>query len=229
MFMRLLPLIAGLLPILGANGAFWLSVHHEVLPACVPYLEGCTSISAAGRYPPGSFLFRAVHLPYAALLTILWYFNYAWLGVLEGEHHAVRRKVMFSAGLVSSVALIIYVTFLGTTEPVYEFMRRGGIYFYFLSMSIAQIATSLAMLKIDKPLARWMLLACLLPFALGVLNLVQKEVLPYEVADKIENQIEWIAALSMHIWLLILYVAWRRTAFDTRVTAIRMGSTNVRQ
>lgn len=227
MFVRLLPLIAGLAPILGANLAYWLGVRADVLPSCIQYLDGCTSISAAGRYPPGSYLFRAVHLPYAALLSVLWYFNYLWLAAIEHEAFRRRRAIMFGFGLVGSIALMVYVTFLGTNEPVYEFMRRGGIYFYFLSTAVAQVATSIAMLRIDRNVAYWMLVTSLMPFALGIANLVQKEVLPYEVADLIENQIEWIAALTMHIWFLLLFAAWQRSDMQIRVTAPRTGRTSV--
>lgn len=63
MFVRLLPLIAGLAPIIGANLALAIGVAYETIPACFPYVDGCVSISATGRQPPGNFVFRAVHLP----------------------------------------------------------------------------------------------------------------------------------------------------------------------
>ena len=226
MFVRLLPLIAGAAPILGANLAFWLGVQYEVLPSCIPYLDGCTSISAAGRYPPGSYLFRAVHLPYAALLSLLWYFNYRWLCAIEPDVNVLRRRIMLGAGVIGSFALIVYVTFLGTSEPIYEFMRRGGIYFYFLSTAVAQVATTISILSLDRRIARWLAAACVAPFALGIANLVQKELLPYETADLIENQIEWIAALLMHIWFLLLYLAWHRSGFSVTVSASRTDPTS---
>lgn len=218
MFVRLLPLIAGLAPILGANLAYWLGVRADVLPSCIQYFDGCTSISAAGRYPPGSYLFRAVHLPYAALLSVVWYFNFRWLLAIEHQAHPVRRRVMFGFGLVGSMALMVYVTFLGTSEPIYEFMRRGGIYFYFLSTAVAQVATTIAVLRIDTRVFYWMLLTSAMPFLLGIANLVQKQVLPFETADLIENQIEWIAALSMHVWFIALFAAWQRSGFRLSVT-----------
>ena len=226
MFVRLLPLIAGLAPILGANLAYWLGVRADVLPSCIQYLDGCTSISAAGRYPPGSYLFRAVHLPYAALLSFVWYFNFQWLSTIEMQSHRTRRGIMFGFGLVGSIALIVYVTFLGTNEPVYEFMRRGGIYFYFLSTAVAQIATTIAVFRIDRKVFYWMLVTSVMPFALGIANLAQKEVLPYEVADLVENQIEWIAAFTMHLWFLVLYAAWQRSGLQISVSSSRTDPTS---
>ena len=227
MIIRLLPLIAGLLPIVGGNLAFWLGVQADVLPSCIPYIDGCTSISAAGRNPPGSYLFRAVHFPFAVLLAFVWYFTYGWLRLIEGSAHSLRRKLICASGFTGSVALIVYVTFLGSDVPLMEFMRRGGIYFYFLGTSVAQLMTSLALLnvsrqqssKITHMLIVWMLVICLAPFALGVFNLVQKSILPYEMYDLIENQVEWIAAFLMQSWFVLLYFTWWQTGLrvDVRI------------
>lgn len=225
MIIRILPLIAGLVPIIGANLAFWIGVQADVLPSCIPYIDGCTSISATGRNPPGSYLFRAVHFPYAVLLAFVWYFSFEWLRLIEGPEHRVRRRIVYASGLTGSVALIVYITFLGSNVPIMEFMRRGGIYFYFLGTSLAQLMTTVALLgvprsqssKLNRTLIIWMLIVCLAPFALGVFNLVQKSILPYEISDLIENQVEWIAAFLMQAWFVLLYVAWRRTGFNILV------------
>lgn len=234
MFIRLLPLITGLLPIIGANGAMWLGAHYGPLPDCFPYVDGCVSVSATGRNPPGSYLFRATHMPYAALLSIVWYFAYAWLTVLETDTHVIRRRFMFAAGLTGSVALVIYVTFLGTSEPIYEFMRRGGIYFYFLSTTLAQIAFALAVTGLSRQnsvqgtqtIARWLLAIAIVPFVFGVINLLQKEMLPYETADLIENQIEWIAATLMNVWFVVMYVLWSKAGFNIRILGTDSTSAN---
>ncbi len=225
MFVRLLPLIAGLAPVLGANVALVIGVLYETIPACFPYVDGCVSISATGRQPPGSFLFRAVHLPYATVLAGTWYFAWAWLKSVSPDRHATKRAVMLVLGLIASLALIVYVTFLGTTEPVYEFMRRGGIYFYFAAATLAQIAFTTAFLAearkaADPVLERYanaMLYLCLSPFVLGLVNLVQKMALSKAVSDPIENSIEWIAALLMQAWYVVLYLLWRRTGFEVVV------------
>ena len=57
MLIRGLPLITALAPLLGINIAYWMGVEYGNLPSCNPYLDGCTSISSTGRYPPGDRLF----------------------------------------------------------------------------------------------------------------------------------------------------------------------------
>lgn len=220
MLIRFLPLIVALAPLLAVNIAYWLGVTHGHLPTCFPYFEGCTSISATGRHPPGSFLFRAVHLPLSVLLVVIWYFAAAWLSSLRGEGGRRSYSWIIGWGVLGALALILYVTFLGTSEPFYEFMRRIGIYFYFLGTALAQLLVSLQFKRCctakTRTLAQAMLWLCLLPFGLGVLNLILKATLAD--ADMSENRIEWLAALSMQCWYLVLFAAWRQTGFQAVVT-----------
>ena len=119
--------------------------------------------------------------------------------------------------------MIVYTTFLGTQEPFYGFMRRFGIYLYFLGITLAQlfVALSLSRARIGLfgRIPQAMLWLCLTPFALGILNLVQKAVLDYATADAFENAIEWLASAMMQAWYVLLFVAWRRSGFRLRVTA----------
>jgi hypothetical protein len=52
------------------------------------------------------------------------------------------------------------------------------------------------------------------PFILGIINLVQKEILGNLNSN--ENRIEWIASLLMQIWFVLLWTVWRKTRFAIR-------------
>jgi len=208
---RLLPLFAGIAPIAGVSIAYWLNVDAGLLPSCMPLLDGCTSISSTGRLLPGSMLFRAILLPQSALLIVLWWISAAWLGRVAPD--ARSGKAIFTSGVIGAVALVLYVTFLGTKQPFYEFMRHFGIYFYFLGTAVSQILLSLAMPR--SGLRTAMLWVIATPFALGVFNLLQKSLLSHP--NNIENRIEWTAALLMQVWFIQLYVAWRRTGLTLKV------------
>jgi NADH:ubiquinone oxidoreductase subunit 6 (subunit J) len=203
-----------------------LSHAYPYLQPCIPYLDGCTSISGTGRYPPASFLFKAVEMAMAVALPVFWYFSVKWLRALDPNWHSHAVWSIFLSGAVGALALIIYVTFLGTKEPFYEFMRRFGIYFYFLGTALAQLFLAVSLRGIckglrDRALSRMaaaMLILCLMPFALGVLNLAQKSLLPHETADALENSIEWIASLMMQVYFLVVFFAWRRTGLAVSVS-----------
>lgn len=107
MRMKSLPLIAGIVPLVAITIAHWLGTDAGRLPGCIPYLEGCISISATGRNPPGSFVFRAVELPFAAALVFLWYFVTSWLRVLGAEPSRHALLAMLSCGVAGAMALII--------------------------------------------------------------------------------------------------------------------------
>ena len=197
MLIRLLPLLAGLVPLAAVSGAFWIGVANEVLPSsCIPFLDGCVSISATGRKPPGSFLFRAVMLPQSVLLVVVWHFSVLWLRSLDPALRKSTIVAIMVSGITGAIAMIIYVTFLGTKEPIYEFMRRIGIYFGFLGAGVAQIIIAVALNRIAKslPYARLMQVARVMSamwltvISLGILNVVLRAIL--EDTDQWENRIE---------------------------------------
>ena len=221
---RLLPLLAGLMPFTAMCGAFLIGVAYDALPTCNPFLDGCVSISATGRKPPGSFLFRAIMLPYSLVLVFLWYYAVLWLRSLDSNLRKSGTSAILISGVIGALALITYVTFLGTKEPIYEFMRRTGIYFGFVGTGLAQLFLSLTLLRLAKRVPRFELLgkarvllglSCGL-FGLGVLNSVLKAILADP--DAVENQIEWIAALGMQVHFVLLYRVWRATGFAASVS-----------
>jgi len=217
---RALPLIIGLAPILGVMAAYWLNVGAGELPACMPLLDGCTSISSTGRTMPGAMPFRAVLLPQAALLAALWWISSEWLKQLSPGSRS--GQAILTCGWVGAIALILYVTFLGTQQPFYEFMKRFGIYFYFLGTALSQIILTWSMPT--SRLRSLMMFVIGTPFVLGLFNLIQKNVLAEP--NYIENRIEWAAALLMQVWFVCLYFGWRRSGISV---IVRTDSTSDRR
>ncbi len=226
MLLRLLPLITGFVPIVAAHGSLIIAIYAGVLPACNPYLEGCTSISATGRYEPASFLFKGMMMPESILMAAYWITCVAWLRALE--RRAGRRgdggTTIGIFGVAGALFLIVYITFLGSQGPFYDFMRRFGVYFYFAFTVVAQLILASKVLSVCTSLrvpqvvriTRYQLGLALVPFAIGVLNLVLKNVL--EDATVPERIIEWIFALLMHFYFLLSYFSWRATGFDASFT-----------
>lgn len=205
---RLLPLIAAFSPLVGITLAYWLGAQHEHLPNCNPWLDGCTSISSTGRYPPGDRVFRAILLPQAAWLALTWYFAVLWLRAhatdLRGE------RIILPVGVAGAVALVFYVSYLTSNDPFYLVMKTYGIYLYFIGTALAQVAVTALM--VPSRLRNIMLFLCIAPFALGLVNFAQKAMITD--INSIENRIEWISSLLMQLWFIALYVAWRRTGFS---------------
>ncbi|MEX2494937.1 MAG: hypothetical protein WD448_02555 [Woeseia sp.] len=219
--LRILPLLAGLIPLVAVSTSYWIAIHTAGIPSCNPFLDGCTSVSATGRHPPASYLFKGTMLPQSIILCCYWLFNVAWLratAVAAGQSPR-GASVVGTFGVTGSLFLIIYVTFLGTEAPFYEFMRRYGVYLYFLLSVIAQILLASKILPLAHQLrlprlialTRLQLLLGWFPFALGALNLLLKAIL--EDSGPAENRIEWIFALQMQLYFLVTFFSWQETRF----------------
>ena len=134
-----------------------------------------------------------------------------WLRSLKPASKAAAPVLV--SGVIGAFALILYVSYLASNDPFYEIMRRYGIYFYFAGTALAQLVLSLALDR--SPVQRAMVWVTVTPFALGIINLIQKEILGS--LNNNENRIEWIASLLMQIWFFLLWTAWRKTRFNIRV------------
>ena len=212
---RLLTLLVAFLPLTAVTAAYVIAARQGLVPACNPFLDGCTSISATGRYPPASYIFKPAHLVQAGLLALLW---------LRLARHVPMRQAssrwLRIAGVAGAAALVVYTLTLGTESTLYAFMRRFGIYVYFIGTLVAQVLVSRALAEAGRAeagrteagrasqvggrkLAHAMLALCAAPLLLGAANFVFKATLADP--DPMENRIEWIAALLMQAWFLLLY------------------------
>ena len=121
--LQIVALILWLLPWVGVMTAYFLSAQAGEIPSCFPHLEGCTSISSAGRHPPGFFIFKATMLPVAVFAMVYWKLCHDWLAAM-GDTARRQNSAMLWLGLLSSLALILYTTFLGSEGDVYRVLRQ---------------------------------------------------------------------------------------------------------
>lgn len=206
-----LPLAFALLPLLATHLAYALSIREGFAPACVPYWDGCTSISRAARHGSASLVFKAVLLPCSLLLALLW-----WQAGRRLHRGAASAWPMVLAGGVGALALALYVSFLGLDGTLARGLRRYGALAYFAATFLAQLVYLRACWQVERPHAalRLMGAACLL-LLLGGLASTAASALVREVAlkDRIENAIEWNLGALFTLWFLAL--AWHWCAVPT--------------
>lgn len=223
----LLPLLAGLLPAVAALAALWLSIELGLVPPCNPLLDGCVSISRAGRHDLPNHIFRALVLPAAVLQGLTWMLCAAWL---KGMDTKARRLlgILPWLGVLAGVFLILYGTFLGTEGQAYRWMRRYGVIFYFgftyLCMLIASGALwRLARLGRVNPPARLDQLLIVLCAVTLVIGLAQVFVPPFlgseDLKNRLGNMLEWYAALAFTLFFLALAWLWRHTRFNAQLAS----------
>ena len=134
--LRVLALICFILPISTVIISYIASVQFNLVESCIPFFEGCTSISRAGRNFPVKIFFKPMMYLYAIFLFLYWY---RFLEKLK--NFEVKEKKFYLFAFFSVVFLILYITFLGEGK-IYNFFRRVGIYIYIFLIVISQFLIS---------------------------------------------------------------------------------------
>ena len=219
-----LPLAAGLLPAAGTIIAFHIAVAQSQFPSCNPLLDGCVSISRAGRHDLPNIVFRALLLPGATLQALVWLLTGTWLRRLGAPQDRLLRLLPW-VGVTAALFLVMYGTFLGTEGPGYRWMRRYGVVVYFGLTCIAMLIVGGAVQRVAATTGRLRhaatllyLLVAALPL-LGLANSTSPLYLKSEAArDAFGNITEWWGALVFTLFFVTLAALWRRTRFATSLT-----------
>ncbi|TYT23672.1 hypothetical protein FZO89_15690 [Luteimonas viscosa] len=202
-----LPLAVAVTFTFAAHLALWLSIRDGHIEACVPVLEGCTSISRAARHGLGNHLFRLLVLPCALLLGLHWWLASRWLG--RGY-----RDVAW-LGAIAAAALAVYATFLGTDGDTYRFLRRYGVVCFFGFGYLAQLRFLRglrAQAHGDGRLVPAMVVVSAMMLLLGVGNVAASALVADEsLKDRIENALEWQLGWLLAAWYVLHAAWWRRT------------------
>ena len=179
-----LALVAGLWPLLVTHVAYLISASANLVPWCMPYVEGCTSISRAARHGAANVFFKLTMLPYALVLAHYWW-RASHLRALP------RSGWLRLTGGIATAFLTLYVLFLGVEGDIYQWLRRFGITFYFAGNVLALMLLA----SLFGREARVLVALC------GVLLLLGLASLPLQHLagdrDAAVNALEWCYALLM--------------------------------
>ena len=145
---RVVALICFILPIATVIISYIASIKLNLVPACIPNFEGCTSISRAGRNIPVKYFFKPMMYLYSFILFLYWY---KFIEILDKFKLSEKKFYFFS--FFSVIFLILYIFFLGEGK-IYDFFRRVGIYIYIFFTIIAQFLTSKKLFFIQKKIKK---------------------------------------------------------------------------
>jgi hypothetical protein len=221
-----LALATGILPFVVVQACYLLSAQAGHVPACVPYLAGCTSISSAGRHGAAYFLFKAGMIPAAALMAAYWLLCRKWLLSLGAADTAATR-LMVGLGSISAAFLVLYTVYLGSPGDFYNLMRRYGVNVHLSFGVLAQIVLTRELMRLSHPgltprimRSKFVLVGLLL--GLGLLSIPINNF----VADKgrAMNVIEWNFAAVMAGYYVLSAWAWRVTGFRATFSTARSDS-----
>jgi hypothetical protein len=220
----LVPLLVALLPIIGINVSYLIAASVGHVPWCNPYLDGCTSVSATGRYPPEAFVFRATAIPQAVLLMLFWPLAIGWLRQLGDTARGVHTAILV-LGVTAGVFLIVYATVLGEVGQHYRLQRQLGATVFFSFNFLAQLILTQRVIALGRnehaglavKYTRGLLAPCIAMFALGLLSVIWQ--LFWGDYDRVEDAIEWVFAILVALWFVPAFLAWKGTGFSARLRA----------
>jgi hypothetical protein len=205
-------------PVLTVHVSYAVSAASGIVPACIPYLDGCTSISATGRHGVGYVLFKAGMLPSAVVLLLYWRLCRDWL-LESGDVDGPALRSLLWLGIAGALFMALYTVFLGQKGEVYNLLRRFGVTLNLGFTYLAQLLVVWRLRRLRDEGGRntcpaWILQAkTWLVTALLLLGLGSIPVSNF-IADKdpVENAIEWAFCLLMSGFYLLTAAAWRRRA-----------------
>jgi len=197
-----------------------LSAYEGLIPWCMPYIDGCTTISRAARSGNSIFIFRVTMIAYSMLLIWFWIYAQQWLNLLYGHSTRVSRIILW-LGIVGAMSLVIYIDFLGTSGEINRFMRRYGIMIFFTFTPLAQ----LLMLKqhynilqsntesIAKPntiktgALQYQLIVLCLMLIIGIISLILD--ITQNKTYESENIVEWNFSLLLNMYFIGMIFIWK--------------------
>jgi hypothetical protein len=212
---RTLVILLILLPLCAANGAYFLSAYQGIVPWCIPYIDGCTSISRSARSGNALFLFRAMMIAYSVLLMYFWIYSKHWLTLLYGQTTKMAHVILW-LGVAGAISLIVYVDYLGTTGEVYRFMRRHGVMIYFTLTPLAQLLMLHQHYKfskitldgsINQKALQYQLIVTLLMLLIGIVSILLG--VTERKTDVSENIVEWNYSLLLTLYFIGMIPIWR--------------------
>lgn len=206
-----------------AYGSFWLShatfwftlllgMYLGNSPVCIPYLTGCTSITATGIPDPQAFFFRGGLISACVLFMFWWYCMKAWLTELAPDRPLLTIRMMVMFGIISSVCLIVATAVLRPEkgELPWKAHTIGAALFFLISLLVQtrvtfflrdlqkhgkQISSSLPF-KIKLIIAQWFFLIVMV-----VLQLTDS-------SNNWKNVVEWWMALLIGLYYLSSAQDW---------------------
>ena len=207
---KISPLIAFILPILTVLISYYLSIKFDYVQFCIPNIDGCTSISQVGRYPPINYFFKTFMFISIFIIFIYWKSNYT---LLSRNNSLLLYKITFLLGIFSVIFFALYITFLGEGD-YYRFFRRIGIFIYIFFTVISELLLSISykknshLFKNDEIINfKFYFNLVLSTFGLILLPLVIYRIIDY---PNFKNIVSWNYFFLIQINFLITFFCWKK-------------------
>ena len=208
--LRIISLLAFILPTFTVLISYFLSIKYNYVIFCIPNIEGCTSISQVGRYPPVNYFFKTFMFVSIFLIFLYWIFNYV---LISKKGLLLIHKLTFFLGILSVIFFSLYIIFLGEGD-YYRFFRRIGIFIYIFFTVISELLLSISyrskpdlFLNISIINFKFYFNVILSTLGLILLPLVVYKIINY---PNFKNIVSWNYFFLIQINFLISFFCWKK-------------------
>jgi len=156
---------------------------------------------------------------------LFWLYSKNWLERLHGNTTNIAR-IIFGLGLAGSIALLIYIDFLGTTGEINYFMLSIGAMLYFTLTPLAQslmlyqhykILRNMPEVSIKPKVLQYQLLILILMLMIGVISIFL--VVTDNITYVIGNIVEWNFSLLVNLYFAGMILIWENYRFAFTISA----------
>ena len=200
-----------LLPTLTVILSYIFSLYLNLVPSCIPILDGCTSISRTGRYYPVNIFFKAFMFVSGIFILFYWHKNYLFFNILDNLH---LIKTTYLIGIISIIFLFLYLIFLGENN-YYKFFRKIGIFIYLLFSIISELLLSIIYKKnymnhlLKKKMINNKLILSIFLVSVGII-LFPFMIMKIENVSNLRNIISWNYFLLIQVNFLLTFFIWKK-------------------
>ena len=195
-------LLCFFIPVVTIIGSFIWSANLNLISWCIPNIDGCTSISRAGRYEPVKYFFKTMMLIYALILYLFWNNFYDFL--IKNKINLSKFSLLLSYS--SIFFLILYIIFLGEGK-FYKFFRQVGIFIYIFFTIIVQLFFSFKFKKmyLINLITRNILFYYSFIITILGLMLFPLVISEIKIISNFKNIVSWNYFFLIQIYFLILF------------------------
>ena len=198
-----------LIPTITVIISYILSLNLNLVPYCIPVLDGCTSISRTGRYFPVNIFFKFFMFLSGILIILYWHLN---LQNFKTKNRLSLINYAYIIGLISIFFLFLYLIFLGENN-YYRFFRKVGIFIYILFSIIAELILAIIYFKklnyFNINFTKFKLSLSIFLVILGIV-LFPFMIMKLENVSEIRNIISWNYFFLIQINYLITFFIWKK-------------------
>ncbi|MFT4694558.1 MAG: hypothetical protein ACI8TE_001475 [Francisella sp.] len=119
---------------------YFVSVLNDHNTLCNPFISGCSDITHAGFTSYENYMLKAILIPTATLMGVIFFFIQQWLVKLSDCNKSIIKqgKVMLFIASVGCIGLVIGTAVIDGPNTLMK-VHLKGVAVFFVTMSICQI------------------------------------------------------------------------------------------